>query len=43
MQRISDYPVFVVVGVDLHTLLTGWRQRLLVLLSVVGLIGLLAA
>lgn len=43
MQRISDYPVFVAVGVDLHTLMTGWRQRLLVLLLVAGLITLLGA
>ena len=43
MQRIDPYPVFVVVGVDLHTLTTGWRQRLLVLLLVVGLIMLLGA
>ncbi|WP_434983379.1 bifunctional diguanylate cyclase/phosphodiesterase [Vreelandella zhaodongensis] len=43
MQRINEYPVFVVVGIDLHTLMTGWRQRLLVLLLVVGLIALLGA
>ncbi|MGM0832404.1 MAG: bifunctional diguanylate cyclase/phosphodiesterase [Pseudomonadota bacterium] len=43
MQRISDYPVFVVVGVDLRTLMAGWYQRLLVLSLVAILMTLLGA
>lgn len=43
MQRVGEYPMLAVVGIDLHELLSGWRQRVLILLLVMGVITLLGA
>lgn len=43
MQRVGEYPMLAVVGIDLHELLAGWRQRVLILLLVMGVIALLGA
>ncbi|MDQ7728985.1 EAL domain-containing protein [Halomonas sp. SpR8] len=43
MQWVGDYPMLAVVGIDLHELLTGWRQRALILTLVMGMIALLGA
>lgn len=43
MQRVGDYPMLAVVGVDLYELLSGWRQRALILTLVMGMIALLGA
>lgn len=43
MQRVGEYPMLAVVGVDLHALLSGWRQRVLILSLVMGVIALLGA
>ncbi|TVP47756.1 MAG: EAL domain-containing protein [Halomonas sp.] len=43
MQWVGDYPMLAVVGVDLHQLLSGWRQRVLILTLVLLVIALLGA
>lgn len=43
MQWVGDYPMLAVVGVDLHQLLSGWRQRVLILTLVLFVIALLGA
>lgn len=43
VQWVGEYPMLAVVGIDLHTLLAGWRQRALILLAVMGGIALLGA
>ncbi|WP_447927877.1 bifunctional diguanylate cyclase/phosphodiesterase [Vreelandella sp. EE27] len=42
LERIGDYPVYAVVGVDLQSLLSDWRDRtalLLVIMVVIALLG----
>ncbi|WGI25023.1 EAL domain-containing protein [Halomonas alkaliantarctica] len=43
MQRVGEYPMLAVVGVDLHQLLAAWRQRALILTLVMAVIALLGA
>ena len=43
MQRVGEYPMLAVVGIDLHELLAAWRQRALILTLVMGVIALLVA
>ena len=43
MLRVGEYPMLTVVGVDLHEVLTGWRQRALILTLVMAVIALLGA
>tara|TARA_R110001599_G_scaffold70152_4_gene197105 strand:- start:2263 stop:4971 length:2709 start_codon:yes stop_codon:yes gene_type:complete len=43
MQRVGEYPMLAVVGIDLHELLAAWRQRALILTLVMGVIALLGA
>ena len=43
MQRVGEYPMLAVVGVDLHELLAAWRQRALILSLVMGMLALLGA
>ncbi|MEA2117663.1 putative bifunctional diguanylate cyclase/phosphodiesterase [Halovibrio sp. HP20-50] len=43
MQRVGEYPMLAVVGIDMHALLAGWRQRAVILLAVMGVIALLGA
>ncbi|HSP31574.1 MAG TPA: diguanylate cyclase, partial [Halomonas sp.] len=43
IQRVGKYPMLAVVGVDLYELLSGWRQRALILSLVMGLLALLGA
>ncbi|OWV27974.1 bifunctional diguanylate cyclase/phosphodiesterase [Halomonas campaniensis] len=41
--RVGEYPMLAVVGVDLHELLSAWRQRALILMLVTAVIALLGA
>ncbi|MBT2786151.1 MULTISPECIES: EAL domain-containing protein [unclassified Halomonas] len=43
MLRVGEYPMLAVVGVDLHELLSAWRQRALILMLVMAVIALLGA
>ncbi|MEH6642901.1 EAL domain-containing protein [Vreelandella glaciei] len=43
MQRVGEYPMLAVVGIDLHELLAAWRQRALILSLVMGMLALLGA
>ncbi|WP_035580843.1 bifunctional diguanylate cyclase/phosphodiesterase [Halomonas sp. TG39a] len=43
MLRVGEYPMLAVVGVDLHELLSAWRQRALILTLVMVVIALLGA
>ncbi len=43
MLRVGEYPMLAVVGVDLHELLSAWRQRALILMLVTAVIALLGA
>ncbi|MDN3562374.1 bifunctional diguanylate cyclase/phosphodiesterase [Vreelandella neptunia] len=43
MLRVGEYPMLAVVGVDLHELLSAWRQRTLILTLVMAVIALLGA
>ena len=43
MQRVGDYPMLAIVGVDLQQLLAGWRQRALVLTLVMCALALLGS
>ncbi|MDN7131379.1 EAL domain-containing protein [Halomonas sp. MC140] len=43
MQRVGECPLLVVVGIDLHELLAGWRQRMWILMIIVGVMALLGA
>lgn len=43
MQRVGEYPMLAVVSIDLHKLLANWRQSVLILALVSGVIALLGA
>ena len=43
MQWTGEYPMLAVVGIDLHALLSAWRQRALILIVVMAVIALLGA
>ncbi|AQU83758.1 MULTISPECIES: bifunctional diguanylate cyclase/phosphodiesterase [unclassified Halomonas] len=43
MQRVGEYSMLVAVGIDLHELLTGWRQRAFILTLVMAVVALLGA
>ncbi|KHJ52757.1 diguanylate cyclase [Vreelandella venusta] len=43
VKRVADYPVMVVVGVDVQRLLASWRQRAWLLSGVMALLGALGA
>ncbi len=43
IQWVGEYPMLVVIGIDLHELLSGWRQRALILTLAMGVIALLGA
>ncbi|WP_386080375.1 EAL domain-containing protein [Vreelandella sp. F11] len=43
MLRVGEYPMLAVVGVDLHGLLSAWRQRAVILTLVMAVIALLGA
>ncbi|MFG6665781.1 EAL domain-containing protein [Halomonas sp. HNIBRBA4712] len=43
MERVGDYPIYAVVGVDLDSLLADWRNRTLMLFAGLVLIALLGA
>lgn len=43
MQRVGEYPMLAVVGIDVHELLAAWRQRAMILALVMAVIALLGA